>query len=111
MGQHDDPLSLRVATVCRPGVPHQYGGAPVTVLNLGVQPAPGVNALIFCNSCGDISIDTPTFGWKRYRHNIDITYRHHCPSCCEYNELARHGLVHDVPANDAVTYADWEPVA
>lgn len=80
----------------------------MTVLNLGVQPAPGVNALIFCNSCGALSIDTPAFGWKRYRHK-DIC--HHCPSCQEYNNLAKAGFVQGIPAKDAVTYENWEPVA
>lgn len=82
----------------------------MTVLNFGAQPAPGVNALIFCNSCGAISIDTPAFGWKRYRHkDIDVTVCHHCPTCQEYNDLMRMGLVHGVNANDAVTYENWEP--
>jgi hypothetical protein len=67
------------------------------------------SALIFCNSCGAVSIDTPAFGWKRYRHrDIDIDIRHHCPRCADDNELARIGLVYDVDPKTTVTYEKWE---
>ena len=58
--------------------------------------------LIFCNGCGAVSINTPAFDWKRYRHK-DIC--HHCPSCQEYNYLVSMGLVSD---RTAVVYEDWK---
>jgi hypothetical protein len=65
--------------------------------------------LIFCNSCGAVSIDTPAFGWKRYRcKDIDVTVCHHCPTCVEYNELARSGLVHGIKPETVATYEVWE---
>jgi hypothetical protein len=71
---------------------------------------PGTS-LIFCNSCGAVSIDTPRFGWKRYRHkDIDITVCHHCPSCQEYNGWLAGGLIMGRDPNDAVTYENWETV-
>lgn len=80
----------------------------MTVLNTGAMMAPGVTALVFCNSCGDVSIDTPAFGWKRYRsRDIDVTVCHHCPTCQEYNELAKAGLIHGVKPCDAIHYDNW----
>ena len=70
--------------------------------------APGTE-LVFCNSCGATSINTPAFGWKRYRRkDIDVTVCHHCPTCQDYNELVRGGLIHNMASKDAVTYEKWE---
>lgn len=81
----------------------------MTVIGLGAISSGG-HELILCDGCGAMSINTPRFGWKRYRHkDIDIVMRHHCVTCQEYNGLLAGGLLmYGLDPKTAVTYENWE---
>ena len=73
--------------------------------------------LISCDHCGIVAVDTPRFGWKRWRvftaaQGLDVArwvMHHHCPEAAVYNDNVRHGLVHGVQRSEAVEYEAWIP--
>ena len=69
------------------------------------------HGLIACDHCGQVALDTPRYGWRRWSEEIPddtvVVYRHHCPQAVELNELVRYGLYPPDP-NSAVVYGDWD---
>lgn len=61
--------------------------------------------LIACNHCGIVAMDTPAFGWRRYRDD-DGALAHHCPAGIALNEYMAQGLVHMKAPDEAVEYED-----
>lgn len=70
--------------------------------------------LIACNHCGIVALDTPAFGWRRWREEstfgdaggeIPITeYWHHCAAAVEQNSWIAQGLVHMKAPDEAIEY-------
>lgn len=68
--------------------------------------ATGVGPVISCAHCGIVAVDTPVFGWKRWRDD-DGEWMYHCPAAAERNNWIAQGLVHMMAPDEAVVYEDW----
>lgn len=75
-------------------------------------------SLIACNHCGIVALDTPAFGWRRWREpesddtdNPDappVSYSHHCAAAVEQNSWIAQNLVHMMAPDEAIVYEDPE---
>jgi hypothetical protein len=116
------PLLVLDGEPARPAVPAAHAatmgsrqrlGAAVKVQTLYNRGTP----LIACDHCGQVALDTPRYGWKRWHEEIFISsiplrgtiiWYHHCPQAVEHNDLIHSGLVYKVDPETAVRYEDWD---
>ena len=77
----------------------------------------GHTQLIACDHCGQVALDTPRYGWKRWSDTWTGSkgdspgpgvLRHHCPYAIEINELRRFGLAHGAARGTVVDYEEWD---